>query len=39
MSNAFYRRDDMKGREWDYVPDGLLVWETWLEWQQGIWKV
>jgi 8-oxo-dGTP pyrophosphatase MutT (NUDIX family) len=31
MSNAFYRRDDMKGREWDYVPDGLLVWETWLE--------
>ena len=19
-------------QEWDYVPDGLLVWEAWLEW-------
>ena len=22
--------------EWDYVPDGLLVWEAWLEWLQTI---
>jgi isopentenyldiphosphate isomerase len=20
-------------KDWDYVPDGLLVWEAWLEWQ------
>lgn len=20
---------------WDYVPDGLLVWEAWLRWQNG----
>ena len=20
--------------EWDYVPDGLLVWEAWLEWRR-----
>ncbi len=22
--------------QWDYVPDGLLVWEAWLEWLQNI---
>lgn len=21
---------------WDYVPDGLLVWEAWLKWQNGL---
>lgn len=22
-------------KKWDYVPDGLLVWEAWLDWQRG----
>ena len=27
--------DDNEGEwtTWDYVPDGLLVWEAWLDWQ------
>ena len=24
---------DSAWKDWDYVPDGLLVWEAWLEWQ------
>lgn len=22
-------------REWDFVPDGLLVWQAWLRWRKG----
>ena len=22
-------------KTWDYVPDGLLVWESWVRWQKG----
>lgn len=24
---------DLSMKDWDYVPDGLLVWEAWLRWQ------
>ena len=31
--------DDFGGHgrwdQWDYVPDGLLVWEAWLEWSES----
>ena len=28
--------DHLAGSEnWDYVPDGLLVWEAWNEWMQS----
>ena len=27
--------DSCKWREWEFVPDGLLVWEVWLEWQNS----
>ena len=30
-----YERGDHASKNWDYVPDGLLVWEAWLEWQKG----
>jgi len=31
--SKIHEDDSCKWREWDYVPDGLLVWEAWLEWQ------
>jgi hypothetical protein len=28
--------DSVDWLTWDYVPDGLLVWEAWLKWQNGL---
>lgn len=29
--------DEDDWASWDFVPDGLLVWEAWLRWQNGMW--
>lgn len=26
---------DLSLKDWDFVPDGLLVWEAWLQWQKS----
>ena len=30
-----YSNDQLAWESWDYVPDGLLVWESWLRWWQA----
>lgn len=31
-----YIGTDSAWKNWDYVPDGLLVWEAWLQWQANL---
>jgi len=29
------RASGFEGETWDYVPDGLLVWEAWVRWRKS----